>query len=153
MTATASLQSTSSPPHLPESDAELPDCILFFDGVCGLCNGVVNMLMALDPCHRFHFAPLQGTTAARLLGPQFTQNLSTMVIRVRGENFTKSAAVVRVLWNLSLGWKVMGSLLWLIPKPLRDLAYTLVARNRYWLFGKHETCRMPTPAERALFLD
>jgi predicted DCC family thiol-disulfide oxidoreductase YuxK len=60
--------------------------------------------------------------------------------------------VVRVLWQLGPAWKMTGTLLWLIPLPLRNLAYSLVARNRYALFGKKTTCRLPTPGERARFL-
>jgi predicted DCC family thiol-disulfide oxidoreductase YuxK len=47
---------------------------------------------------------------------------------------------------------LLGTLLWVIPLPLRNLGYRLIARFRYMLFGKHEACRLPTPAERDRFL-
>ena len=98
------------------------------------------------------FAPLQGETAAELLPRHFTERLNTVVFRKRGRNFTRSAAVVRLLNEFGGVWKLAAWLFWLIPRPLRDLAYWLVAKSRYRLFGKHETCRLPTPAERARFL-
>jgi predicted DCC family thiol-disulfide oxidoreductase YuxK len=56
------------------------------------------------------------------------------------------------LWRVGGLWTVAGTALWLIPLPLRDLGYNIIARIRYRLFGKRETCRIPTPAERARFL-
>jgi predicted DCC family thiol-disulfide oxidoreductase YuxK len=50
-------------------------------------------------------------------------------------------------------WAALGALLWIIPSPLRDLGYRIVSRLRYRLFGKHDACRLPSPAERAVFLD
>jgi len=78
--------------------------------------------------------------------------LDSVVLLVEGQPFRKSSAAVRVLWRLGFGWQLLGTLAWLIPLPLRDLLYDLIARNRYRLFGKHDTCRMPTPAERSRFL-
>ena len=126
--------------------------ILFFDGVCGLCNKAIDFVLVRDPRGEIKFAPLQGDTARQLLSPADLQNLDTMVLWVEGRTYRKSAAAVRILWRLSFPWRFMGTLLWLIPLPLRNLGYTLIARNRYRLFGKKETCRMPTAAERLRFL-
>ena len=105
-----------------------------------------------DTDEKFQFAPLQGTTAQTLLTPADTEDLNTMVLWIAGRTYRKSAAAVRVLWQLGPGWQMLGTLLWLIPLPLRNLGYSLVAKNRYRLFGKSETCRMPTPHERLRFL-
>ena len=126
--------------------------ILFFDGVCGLCNKSVDFVLTRDQRGSIKFSPLQGETAARLLTPADLQDLNTMVLWIEGQTFRKSAAAVRVLWRLSPGWRILGVLLWLIPLPIRNLGYTLVARNRYRFFGKNESCRFPTPAERLRFL-
>ena len=126
--------------------------ILFFDGVCGLCNKSIDFVLARDPSGEIKFAPLQGDTARQLLSADDRQNLDSVVLWVDGRTYRKSAAAVRILWRLSLPWQVLGSILWLIPLPLRNLGYTLVARSRYHFFGKNETCRMPTPAERLRFL-
>ncbi|HEY0984086.1 MULTISPECIES: thiol-disulfide oxidoreductase DCC family protein [unclassified Schlesneria] len=126
--------------------------ILFFDGVCGLCNWSIDFVMKRDYRKQFQFAPLQGDTAKSLLSPADVNNLDTMVLWVAGRTYRKSAAVIRILWQLGPGWRVLGVLLWLIPLPLRNLGYTIVAKNRYRVFGKKESCRLPTPEERTRFL-
>ena len=126
--------------------------ILFFDGVCGLCSWSVDFVMKRDRQGDFQFAPLQGETAVNLLTPSDVADLNTMVLWVGGRTYRKSTAAVRVLWRLSIPWQIVGTLLWLVPLPLRNLGYSIVASNRYRLFGKHDTCRMPTPAERTRFL-
>ncbi len=137
---------------LDNRNEEAVESILFFDGVCGLCNKAVDFVLVRDDQQAIKFAPLQGDTARSLLTPADVENLNTMILWVKGRSYRKSAAAVRVLWRLSLGWKILGTLLWLIPLPLRNLGYTLVARNRYRFFGKKESCRLPTPAERLRFL-
>ncbi len=152
-TVAASLTAvTSIDAALMDRTAEAARCILFFDGVCGLCNRAVDFVLAHDTEGHFQFAPLQGETARQLLSPADTSDLNSMVLLVAGRSHRKSAAAVRILWNLSLRWRILGTLLWLIPLPLRNLGYHLIACNRYRIFGRHETCRMPTPAERARFL-
>lgn len=126
--------------------------ILFFDGVCGLCNKAVDFVLIRDRRGCIKFAPLQGDTARSLLPSADCEDLNTMVLWVKGRTYRKSAAAVRVMWQLGPVWQVLGTLLWLIPLPLRNLGYSLVARNRYRLFGKKETCRMPTQEERLRFL-
>jgi predicted DCC family thiol-disulfide oxidoreductase YuxK len=128
------------------------ESILFFDGVCGLCSKSVDFVMARDRRNLIKFAPLQGETARQLLTPADVENLSTMILWIKGRSYRKSAAAVRILWRLSPGWQILGTLLWLIPLPLRNLGYSLVARNRYRFFGKKESCRLPTPEERLRFL-
>jgi predicted DCC family thiol-disulfide oxidoreductase YuxK len=137
---------------LDNRNEEAVESILFFDGVCGLCNKAVDFVLVRDDQQAIKFAPLQGDTARSLLTPADVENLNTMILWVKGRSYRKSAAAVRVLWRLSLGWQIVGTLLWLIPLPLRNLGYTLVARNRYRFFGKKESCRLPTPAERLRFL-
>ncbi len=126
--------------------------ILFFDGVCGLCSLSVDFVLKRDPGGEFQFAPLQGETAQALLTSKDTSDLNTMVLWVGGRTYRKSAAAVRVLWHLGPIWQFVGTALWLVPLPIRNLAYSLVARNRYRLFGKKETCRIPTLQERIRFL-
>lgn len=137
----------------PTTPTQLPEHVLFFDGVCGFCNKSINFVMERDRQGTFRFAPLQGITAEEFLSPEIRENLDSVVYARGDERFTKSAAAVRVLWQLGGIWWLLGSLLWLIPKPLRDLGYNGVAKVRYRLFGKHDTCRIPTPEERDRFLD
>jgi predicted DCC family thiol-disulfide oxidoreductase YuxK len=126
--------------------------VLFFDGVCGLCNRAVDFVLARDREGVFLFAPLQGETAQRLLSARDVQSLDTLVLLTPRGAYRRSAAVVRILWELPLLWQATGWLLWVVPLPLRDLAYRVVASNRYRLFGRKETCRLATADERERFL-
>ena len=126
--------------------------ILFFDGVCGLCNWSVDFVLKRDAAGCFQFSPLQGDTAKALLTPAEVQDLDSVVLWIAGKSYRKSAAAVRVLWGLGPFWMVVGVLLWFVPLPLRNLGYTIVAKNRYRWFGKKETCRIPSPEERIRFL-
>lgn len=132
-------------------DQALP--VVFFDGLCGLCNHSVNWLLAHDPNRRLRFAPLQGKLAERVVSPQLRDRLDTLVFLRNGSIYVRTAAVSRILMTLGGPWAALGALLWIIPSPLRDLGYRIVSRLRYRLFGKHDACRLPSPAERAVFLD
>ncbi|TWT51547.1 hypothetical protein KOR42_35950 [Thalassoglobus neptunius] len=136
----------------PESSLEESSPIVFFDGVCGFCNGTVDFLMTRDPDHRLRFAPLQGKTAQELL-TEDQRNLDSIVLKDSTGVWKKSAAIVRILWHIGGGWKFLGTLLWLIPFPIRDVVYGLIARVRYRIFGKREACRMPTEEERNVILE
>lgn len=135
-----------------ESGVDKP--ILFFDGICGLCNTSVDFVLARDKKGRLLYSPLQGETAKQLLSEKEIHNLDTVVFRPAEGSplYRRSAAIVRLCWLLGFPWNLLGWMLWLIPLPIRDLGYRIVAGSRYRLFGKHETCRMPTPEERARFL-
>ncbi len=125
--------------------------IVFFDGVCGICNAFVDFAMPRDTQRRLHYAPLQGETAERLLTVD-QRDLDTVVFVTPKGTYTHSSAIARVLWTLGGFWAVMGTLLWLVPKPLRDIGYRVFASQRYRLFGKKETCRLPTQEEAGRIL-
>ena len=127
--------------------------ILFFDGVCGLCNHSVDFVLRHDRAGTIRFAPLQGQTAAKLLPAEDTRNLNSVVFQVRGQARRQSTAIACLLREMGGVWSLLGWLLWLVPSPLRNLGYRLVARFRYRMFGQTETCRMPKPEERARFLE
>jgi len=132
---------------------ELPPPILFFDGVCGLCNASVDFVLRHDRKGRVLFAPLQGSTAATQLDPADAATLDTVVLLENGRSYKRSSAIVRVLKQMGGIWSVPAWLLWLIPWPLRDLGYRIIAKTRYRLFGRKESCRIPSAEERARFLD
>lgn len=136
----------------PQAAAE-PDPIVFFDGVCGLCNASVDFLLRHDRRGQLLVSPLQGQTAQRLLPAEDRRDLGSLVLWDGDRTWRRSAAIVRILWRMGGAWSVAGSLLWMVPLPLRDAMYRLVAASRYRLFGKKETCRLPTPEERSRFLD
>lgn len=145
-------QQQSFTPHTHGLGTAWGTMIVYYDGVCGLCNGFVTFLLKHDPQGRLRFTPLQGETAQARLTARQREQLQSVVIDVNGRTFEKTAAVVRILWQLGPAWRVLAALLWLVPRPLRDAGYNVVARYRYALFGKRESCRLPAPAERERFL-
>jgi predicted DCC family thiol-disulfide oxidoreductase YuxK len=126
--------------------------IIFFDGVCNLCNAFVDFLVRWDSERIFYFAPLQGSNAKQLLPAKIPAELNSVVLWNQGELHEKSDAALMVLQQLGGLWW-LTKIFWVLPKGVRDWFYDRVAKNRYALFGKRETCRLPTPAERARFLD
>ena len=125
--------------------------IIFFDGVCHLCNSFVDTVVSLDRSHVFQFAPFQGETAKALLNDQDRNSLETVIYFEAGVPYRKSSAVIKILTKLGGPYKLLN-LGWIIPRFLRDAMYGFVAKNRYAWFGKEETCRIPTPEERSYLL-
>lgn len=132
-------------------NGKLP-AVVWFDGVCGLCNRFVDFVLARDRHRRFRFAPLQGRAAAARFGPAPPAGSETVLLEHDGVLSDRSTAALRIVAGLGGPWRLVG-LLRVVPRPLRDLAYDWVARHRYGWFGKRDTCRLPTPEERAAFLD
>jgi predicted DCC family thiol-disulfide oxidoreductase YuxK len=126
--------------------------IVFFDGVCVLCNGFVDRILRADRDGIFRFAPLQGETARALLPPQNDDpwQWSLLYLDERGVH-AQSDASLEIWRRLGGAWRLL-SLLRFIPRPLRDAVYRIVVRKRYRWFGERPTCRVPSPAERARFL-
>jgi predicted DCC family thiol-disulfide oxidoreductase YuxK len=135
---------------------EAPDGgpIVFFDGVCNLCNGAVNFLLDRDRERRLRFAPLQGSTFAELKArhPGLPGLESLVLADARGLQ-VRSGAALGVCRYLGRTWRLLGRLGLLVPRPLRDWVYDRVAGNRYRWFGRQDACRLPTPELRARFLD
>jgi predicted DCC family thiol-disulfide oxidoreductase YuxK len=127
--------------------------IIFFDGVCGLCNHFIDFLFKIKAYEYFRFASLQGETAQLLLSQEVRKNLDSVILYQERRTWRESGAVVRIFWQLPLPYKVLGFLLFLIPSFIRNIAYKRVASVRYKLFGKKETCRLPLPHEREYFLN
>lgn len=126
--------------------------ILFFDGVCNLCNAFVDFLVARDTERKLRYAPLQGVTARELLGERRAGELKTVVLWREGSVSERSDAALGAIAELGGPWRLARAFR-ILPRFFRDWIYDLVAARRYRLFGKRESCRMPTPEERALFLD
>ena len=125
--------------------------VIFFDGVCGLCNGFVDFVIAADKKNKFLFSPLQSDFAQKELPSEMTRDLTSVVLLKNGKSFSKSEAVLEVLNDLGGIWKLtrVGKIL---PKSMSNKVYDLVAQNRYKLFGKKETCRLPSAEERKKFI-
>lgn len=126
--------------------------VVFFDGVCHLCNGFVDAVISRDKTHVLLFAPLQGTTAAELLPAEDRVQLDTVIYFEAGKIYRRSAAILKILSKLGGVYKLF-SLGWLIPPFLRDALYNWIAKHRYAWFGQRDFCRLPTKEERDYLLD
>ena len=128
--------------------------ILFYDGVCGLCDRLVQFVLRHDRRARFRFAALQSAVATQTLG-HFGKNpddLDTMyAFTDDGRLLQKGRAILYVVRELGLPWSLFGVVA-MLPTGVIDWFYDRVARNRYRMFGKRESCRLPSGDERARFL-
>jgi predicted DCC family thiol-disulfide oxidoreductase YuxK len=127
--------------------------VVFFDGVCNLCNASVNFIIDRDPEEKFLFASLQSKEARIHLDHQIDlEKMDSILLLKEGKLYAKSDAALSIASELRGGWKYLSWLRWL-PLFLRNGFYDLIARYRYRWFGKSETCRIPTPEIRQRFLD
>ena len=125
--------------------------VILFDGVCNLCSGAVRFVARRDPAGRFRFASLQSAAAARLLDGRGAQLPDSIVLLQHGRVHTRSSAALRIARGLRFPWPLLAAFL-LVPRPVRDWVYDLVARRRYRWFGKSDACMVPDAELRARFL-
>jgi len=128
--------------------------VVLFDGECNLCNGVVQFLIRHDPRgERFRFAAQQSDAGKIILQEHSfpADSLETMAVLANGKLLARSDAALELARHLPAPWPIL-SIGKIIPRPLRDAMYRLVARNRYRLFGKSDHCMIPTPELKARFL-
>jgi len=127
--------------------------LVFFDGVCNLCNSTVQFLLNIDKHQRLKFGSLQGETAKKIL-PTYqisTEKLSSIIFIHRNNVYTESSAVLEIckviggVWSFIYVFKI-------IPLFIRNGIYRLVARNRYKWFGKKDQCMIPSPSLKSRFL-
>ncbi len=131
---------------IPHDPATLPDGLVLIDGKCVLCSASFRFVAARDPQVRFRFVPLQtplGRQAAGLIALDPDDPASFAVI-LNGMALLKSEAALRILETLP-GWR-WCKLLRLVPRPVRDWVYDRIARNRYRIFGRLDTCMVPDAA-------
>lgn len=121
------------------------EVILFFDGICGICNRFVRFVLKHDQSQNIKFAPLQGQTALRLLAPELRENMPSLVLVEGDVQLTHSDAALRLLCYFGGAWRALG-LLRYIPRPLRDGCYNAIARMRYRIFGKVAYCAVSSAA-------
>jgi len=127
--------------------------IIFFDGVCNLCNGFVQFIIRHDKRGIFTFASLQSAYAASLPGLEagVVNTLSTVVLQDGDRYYFKSTAALRIARMLGFPFSIAYVFI-ILPVPLRDVVYDWVARNRYKWFGKRDACWLPTPELMSRFL-
>ncbi|WP_257140948.1 thiol-disulfide oxidoreductase DCC family protein [Bacillus sp. AFS015802] len=127
--------------------------IILFDGVCNLCNNSVRFIIERDPKGFFRFASLQSGIGRELLKKHnIPENTDSFVLVGDHHASIESTAALKVCTKLVWPWKIFGLFL-IIPKPLRDSLYRIVAKNRYRWFGKQESCMMPSVHIRDRFLE
>lgn len=134
--------------------AETGSAVIVFDGVCALCNRWVRFLLRFDRRGRYRFAAMQGAQGSAMLrahGLDPQDPMSFLLLDAQGA-WTDTDAILRVLAGLGGAWRLAG-VLRLVPRGWRDAAYRALARNRYRLFGRHDTCHLPAPEQAARFLD
>jgi predicted DCC family thiol-disulfide oxidoreductase YuxK len=123
--------------------------LIFYDGVCNLCNGVVGFVQSRDHSGTFGFAPLQSDFGHELLEElgRSAEQLDTVIVVFNPDVperqvFTGSAAVIAIAKRLGWPWRVAATILSLLPVAVRDWVYGAVARNRYRVFGRRDSCRL-----------
>ena len=133
--------------------------VLLYDGVCGLCNRTVRFVLRRDREKKFQFAPLQSAFAARLLWKKGVDasdlnSFYIVVFREEGEILLKqSDAVLWVMVKLPGIWPGVARVLRFVPRTVRDCGYRAIARSRYQLFGRYETCPIPSESDRERFIE
>ena len=153
--------------HNPDSNPIEPQpglslghqAIVLYDGICGLCNSLNQFILKRDTHDRFRFASLQSKFAQDLLKRHGADasDLDTVYVAINygqpNEHLqARSEAILRVLTELGGIWKC-ARFARALPKAVRDGIYNVVARNRYRVFGKHDSCLLPDPQHRGKFLD
>ena len=128
--------------------------IVLFDGVCNFCNSSVNFIIDKDKSDVFRFASLQSDFGQKRL-KEFnlpTDSFSTLILLSNGKCFTRSTAALRIAKELSFPYNLSFAFI-VIPPFIRNFFYDIVSRNRYRWFGKKDACRIPSPEERAKFIE
>jgi predicted DCC family thiol-disulfide oxidoreductase YuxK len=127
--------------------------IVVFDGVCNFCNGAVNFIIKRDPHGKFAFTPMQSELGNQLMtrcGVSET-DVDTFLLIKGGRCFFFSSAALEIAKDLAGVWPLLGAFR-LVPRPIRDAVYKVLARNRYTLFGKRDACMVPSEAVRSRFI-
>ncbi len=123
--------------------------IIIFDGICGLCNNSINILIWLDTQKIFHYTSLQGEFIKTL---DIEPNIDSIIFYEDGMLYYKSTAILQILRSLGGIW-VLSNVFYIIPRVVRDFIYDIIAKYRYNIFSKMESCRIPKQGEQELFLD
>ena len=131
--------------------------LILYDGVCGLCNRFVRFLLKHDRADLFRFAPLASQLAKGLLARHGAQHLDTVCV-VEGigtdaeKMLVKSDAAILALRRLGGFW-TLAMIAFILPRFVRDGLYDFIARRRYSIFGKFDTCPLPDAEARRKFLE
>ncbi len=135
----------------PWFPAKNKNALVFFDGVCGLCDRSVDFAITEDRERVLRFTPLQGITAKEYAERLSTVKTDSIILIDDTGIYDRSCAVLRICSQMGNIWRCTA-IFYLVPKFIRNFIYDSVAKNRYNIFGKNEVCRFPTPEERGKIL-
>jgi predicted DCC family thiol-disulfide oxidoreductase YuxK len=138
-------------PAVPDFPDDRP--IIIFDGKCVFCSGFARFILWADRHRRFRLMAAQTPPGVALYRHYHLDpvNYTTNILLADGRPWFKSAASLRIFQLLGLPWALLSAG-WVLPRPLRDGLYDIVARNRLRWFGVRETCFMPDPTQSDRFL-
>ena len=126
--------------------------IVYFDGVCNLCNSAVDFVIK-HKANDIYFCSLQSKRGQEVLNKSAKiKNLETIIFEKDEQLFTHSDAAIEIAKLLKKPYNYLQYSRFL-PRFIRDFIYKLVSHNRYRLFGKKSTCRIPTEEERKFFIE
>jgi len=128
--------------------------IILFDGVCNLCNHLVIFIIQRDPNARFRFAALQSMEGQKLLKETklLPANANSVLYIRDGKYLFRSSAILHILLDLGGFWKIFYTFI-LLPPFIRDFVYMIIARTRYQIFGKRDSCMVPAYDIKNRFLE
>ncbi len=129
--------------------------IVLFDGVCNLCNGFIDFVIKRDISRSIFYASLQDEVSKTIVNEfeiQLGGSYSTIYYYSKGNLYSESTAILNILKELNPRYRFLANVFLLVPNFIRNLVYKGISRNRYLLFGKKDTCRMPSPEERNQFI-
>lgn len=131
---------------------DTPTKIIFFDGECMLCNHAVKFIMNKNK-NDLYFSELQSSYAEKMLLKHniVAQNSDTIYFYKNGQLYNRSTAALKIIAEINLYYKITSSIFMLVPRPLRNWVYHLIAKNRYRIF-KSNNCLLPTPGQRKMIL-
>lgn len=127
--------------------------VIFIDGQCNLCNGLVRLLISIDKEKILRFSHLQSAYASRIdkIKPYLTTPFNSVILFERKEVYLKSEAIGRIFSKLKYPWKAL-SIVRFLPEKINDFFYDIIARNRYKIFGSRAQCPVPDQNQKDLFL-
>ena len=129
------------------------DPIIFFDGVCNLCNNSVQLIIRNDKNKIFRFASLQSDFTRQFLKEhQYKTNSDSIILYYNSRFYERSTAALLIAKKLRFPFPLL-LVFWIIPLPVRNWAYSFIAKNRYRWFGKQESCMVPEAGLKGRFLD
>ena len=131
----------------------IPDNLILFDGVCNLCSALVQFVIRHDPAAKFRFAAIQSEIGGEIFQSHGLDpaDLQTFVFIKDGKMFLRSDAAIEVVSRFGGAWRIFR-ILRFVPRLVRDVIYSTIARNRYRWFGRKEVCMIPTAEIKGRFL-